>query len=79
MLAPHPSAEGDPARSRGERPTILVREAPPVEEAHAARVGRLLLAAGAVINHVRNLARRRLAERPVTTPCLTILGGTPSD
>jgi len=38
-----------PQARRGERLTIIVREAPPVEEAHAARAGRPLLAAGAAI------------------------------
>ncbi|MCH8021835.1 hypothetical protein IH785_18560, partial [candidate division KSB1 bacterium] len=39
-----------PQERRGERLTIIVREAPPVEEAHAARAGRPFLAAGAAIN-----------------------------
>ena len=39
-----------PQERRGERLTINVREAPPLEEAHAARAGRLLLAAEAAIN-----------------------------
>ncbi len=43
-----------PQASRGERLTIIVREAPPLEEAHAARAGRPLLAAGAAINQARN-------------------------
>ena len=44
-----------PQERRGERLTIIVRAAPPLEEAHAARVGRLLLAAGAAINQVKNV------------------------
>ncbi len=39
-----------PQERRGERLTIIVREAPPLEEAHAARAGRPFLAAGAAIN-----------------------------
>ncbi len=46
-----------PQASRGERLTIIVREVPPLEEAHAARAGRLLLAAGAAINQVRNVSK----------------------
>ncbi len=45
-----------PQERRGERLTIIVREAPPLEEAHAARAGRLLLAAGAAINQARNVS-----------------------
>ncbi len=45
-----------PQERRAERLTITVREAPPIEEAHAARAGRLLLAAGAAINQVRNVS-----------------------
>ena len=46
----HRMRRATPQASRGERLTIIVREAPPVEEAHAVRAGRLLLAAGAALN-----------------------------
>ena len=43
-------AEGDPTRKpRSIGATIIVREAPPVEEAHAARAGRMFFAAEAAL------------------------------
>ncbi len=61
-----------PQASRGERLTIIVREAPPLEEAHAARAGRLLLAAGAAINQVRNVSK-------IVSPCNTLVSSCPVD
>ncbi len=39
-----------PEASRGERLIKKMREAPPFEEAHAARAGRVFFAAGAALN-----------------------------
>ena len=61
-----------PQASRGERLTIIVREVPPLEEAHAARAGRLLLAAGAAINQVRNVSK-------IVSPCNTLVPSCPID
>ena len=40
-----------------------MREAPPVEEAHAARAGRLLLAAGAALTKLEMLANYELEPK----------------
>ena len=53
---PHLLRSATPQERRGKRLTIIVREAPPLEEAHAARAGRLFLAAGAAINQVTHVS-----------------------